>query len=164
VVFDEGIFPFAKTQPTESSLVGQNSPTRPAMSSAEVGPAIDYSSADLQYEVDRPSELGSSESPELSFTSEDRGSSNLGLNEPAGGPSSPQDHMDRGITENGHPTAIDSPISEHLGQPQHMDNTQLNSELCTHESRSTRARRPPVHLGDYICYSTRLKDPLSITA
>ena len=70
---------FAQIQPIESSLAGQNSPARPSMSFAEVGPVVDYFSEDFQHEVDRPLELGSSEnqvtSPELSCKSQDRGSS-----------------------------------------------------------------------------------------
>ena len=79
---------------------------------------------------------------------------------------SPPAHTDRGSIDHG------SPESEHLGhqpgqvepilQPSVQHDQPRFEPASLHESRSTRARKAPARLDDYICYSTRTTDPLSI--
>jgi len=85
----------------------------------------------------------------------------LGLDAPlAGEPSSLQAHTSNrsSATENASP---DFHHSTDQPGPQQAQQTPLSSEPS---SCRTRARRPPAHLGDYICYNTRCKEPLSLAA
>ena len=89
----------------------------------------------------------------------------------AGEPSSSQAHTSKGSLENGSlATKNGSPATENGSpdfslatdppRPPQAQLAPLNSEPSSApQSRSTRACRPPAHLGDYICYNTRCKEP-----